>query len=58
MTLEAIAIEPELMGFRIVIHEPAIGQKLLMTPDAILMNHLLPCLLYVDHLGFQSECEH
>lgn len=58
MTLEAIAIEPELVGIRVVIHKPAVGQKLLMAPDAILMNHLLPCLLYENHLGLQPECEH
>jgi len=58
MTLETIAAEPEFMCAFVVVHKPAVGQKLTMAPDAVLMNNLLTRFLDKDHLRFKPQSEH
>jgi hypothetical protein len=29
-----------------------------MASDAVVLDHALPCLLNMNHLGFQPQCKH
>jgi hypothetical protein len=58
MTFETIAIAPELISIPVVIHQPAVGQKLRMTAYAVLTDYFPTGLPNVYNLRFKSQGKH